>query len=225
MEIKSTQDITASKINCLIYAPSGFGKTTLAGTLEGKTIIVSLESGLLSLKSKKIDYVEIKGANGVDKINNLKVILGEIVKSDYENVYFDSLSEIAQAFVEVAKRDFPDARQTMPMYGLYNDLITKFIKYTRDMEKNVFYTALEKVDKDELNRKTFLPDIVGSIATKCPAYFDFVFNLRIIEKDNQKARKLLTNAQEGYTCKDRSGCLDVYEDADLGAIIRKVFHV
>jgi hypothetical protein len=92
------------------------------------------------------------------------------------------------------------------------------------MNKNIFYTALEKVDKDELNRRFMLPDIVGSIAHKCPAYFDFVFNLRVFEKDNIKVRKLLTRAQDGYLCKDRSGELSEYEDANLGLIIKKVFN-
>jgi phage nucleotide-binding protein len=224
MEIKQTNKVTATKINCLIYSPSGHGKTTLASTLDGKTLVLSLESGLLSLRNFNIDYVEITGSNGIERINSLKKLLPEIVASDYDNIYIDSLSEISSAFVDVAKKDFPDVRQTMPMYGLYNELMTKFIKYTRDMNKNIFYTALEKVDKDELNRRFMLPDIIGSIAHKCPAYFDFVFNLRVFEKDNIKVRKLLTRAQDGYLCKDRSGELSEYEDANLGLIIKKVFN-
>jgi len=223
MEIKKTQEITASKINCLIYAQSGNGKTTLARTLKGKTLIISLESGLLSLRGSSIDYVEVDGKNGIEKIKNLKTILSEVEKTDYENIFIDSLTEISQCFAEYAKKEYPDDKQTMKMYGYVLDLMTRFIKYVRDMDKNCFFTALEKVDKDELNRRYVLPDLVGSISSKCPQYFDFVFYLKVFEKDNIKTRALTTNAQDGYVCKDRSGALEEYEPADLQAIIDKVF--
>lgn len=224
MQIKSTKDIKPNKINALIYGESGVGKTTLGGTLPPKTLIVSLESGLMSLKNKAIDYVEIEGSTGVEKINHLKSLLSQIAKSDYDTLFIDSLTEIAQCFVEYAKNEYPDDRQTMKMYGYYNELITKFIKYTRDLNKNVFYTCLQKTDKDEVGRRFHLPDMAGSIALRSPAYFDFVFTLRVFEKDGEKIRALQTSPDGGYICKDRSGILEQFESPDLGEIINKVFN-
>lgn len=224
MDIKKTNEIAPTKINCLIYAPSGNGKTTLLGTLEEKTLIVSLESGLLSLMGKEIDYVDIEGSDGLEKINHIRKILPEIMNSDYVNVCFDSMTEISAAFLDCAKAEFPDARQSLPRYGLYNEMMTKFIKVTRDMNKNVFYTALEKCDKDEVGRRFLLPEITGSISSKCVAYFDLVFNLQVFEKDGEKVRALLTGAKDGYVCKDRSGKLDEYEKPNLQDIINKVFN-
>jgi len=223
MEIKKTNDVKPTSINVLIYGASGSGKTTLAGTLQGKTLIVSLESGLLSLKGKDIDYVNIQGKTGVEKIQHLRSLLGEIEKSDYDNIFFDSLSEISQAFTEFAKREYPDDKQTMKMYGYVLDLTTKFIKYVRDMNKNCFFTALDKSSQDEVGRRFHLPDLVGSISSKAASYFDFCFYLKVFEKDSVKTRALLTDTKEGYLAKDRSGLLDEYEKPDLGLIINKVF--
>ena len=224
MIIKKSNQIVASNINALIYGESGTGKTTLASTLGDKTLIVSLESGLLSLKDHDIDYVEIEGKTGVEKITHFRQVLLEIAKSDYQNIFIDSLTEIAQAFVELAKHEYPDDRQTMKMWGFYNECITKLIKYTRDMNKNIFYTALAKVDKDEAGRRFILPDMAGSIASKSPAFFDFVFHLMVFEKDGEKKRALLTEKKNGCICKVRSGKLDEYEVAHLGNIINKVFN-
>lgn len=225
MDIKKTNEITPTEMNCLVYAPSGNGKTTLASTLPlDETLIVSFEGGLLSLRKFDIDYIEIGGSDGVARINFLRKVLPEIMNAKHKNIYFDSLTEIAADFLEVAKVEFPDARQSLPRFGYYNEMITKFLKITRNMKKNVFYTALEKTDKDEVGRRYNLPDLTGSIASKCPAMFDFVFNLRVFEKDGEKVRALLTEAKDGYICKDRSGVLDEYEQPNLQNIINKVFN-
>jgi len=220
MEVKSTKDIAPSKINALIYGQSGAGKTTLAGTLTGKTLLVSLESGLLSLRQSAVDYIEIEG----DKMNHLRKVLDFAKNSDYENIFIDSLTEVAQLFVDNAKKDYPEDRQTMKMWGRYSETVTAFIKYCRDMNKNVFFTALEKNTQDEVGRRFCLPEMQGSIASKCPAFFDFVFNLKIYKKEEEEVRALLTKNKETFICKDRSGKLNEYEKPDLQLIIDKVFN-
>lgn len=225
MKVQSTKDIKPTKINCLIYGASGAGKTTLASGLQQKTLILSLESGLLSLKNFAVDYVEIDAPTPKGKYEQLRQTLIEVGKTDYVNVYIDSLTDVAQIFVDVCKEDFPDPKQALPMWGKYSEMMKSFLKYTRDFNKNVFYTALEKVDKDEIGRRFYVPDIQGSIATKCPAMFDFVFYLKIFEKeDGEHVRALLTRSQDGFICKDRSGELEVYEKPHLQEIINKVFN-
>lgn len=223
MIIKSTKDVSYGRINCLVYGESGAGKTTLAGTLPGKTLIISLESGLLSLKGFDVDYVEISGATGIEKVKNLSAILKEKELDSYDTLYFDSLSEIAQCFLEFAAVEYPADNQVLKKFGHYNDLITRFIKRCRDMDKNVFFTCLQKTDKDDVGRRWNLPDVPGSVASKMCAYFDFVFNLRVFEKDGEKVRALLTSNSQGFVCKDRSGKLNEYEAPHLGDVINKVF--
>lgn len=220
MDIKNTNDIVATKITALIVGESGAGKTTLAKTLPPKTIVISLEGGMLSLQGCNVDYIEIDCKR---KIESLRKILDDVSKSDYDNVMIDSLTEISQAFVEFAKLEYPDDRQTMKMYGYYNELMIRFIKYCRDMDKNIFFTALQKTIKDDIGRMYHHPEMIGSIAGKCVAYFDFVFALLVFEKDGVKKRALLTNKQDNYACKDRSGRLDAFEPPHLGDIINKVF--
>ena len=50
---------TDNGIKILLYGNSGAGKTFLTSTLEGKTIILSAEAGLLSLQGYDIDAITI----------------------------------------------------------------------------------------------------------------------------------------------------------------------
>jgi len=54
-------------------------------------------------------------------------------------------------------------------------------------------------------------------------FMDFVFALRVIEKDGEKVRVLQTAEGDGFQAKDRSGELNTLEKPDLGLIINKVF--
>lgn len=223
MKVSNTKEIKPTKINALIYAPSGYGKTTLAKTLSGKTLVISLESGLLSLKDYDIDYIEVEGRLPDDKLSHLSEVISFAIKSDYDNIFIDSLTEIAQTFLDSAKKEYPDNKHTMLRFGRYNERLVQFIKYTRDLNKNVFYTSLEKVDKDEVGRRYHVPDLIGAIATKSPAYFDMVFSIIIHENEDEKQRRILTQPVDNYICKDRSGKLDAYEEPDLSKILNKIF--
>jgi len=217
MKIKKTKDIKPDRINALIFGESGVGKTTLASTLNGKTIIISLEAGLLSLRKFNVDYVEIK------TLTELKSTLDELATSDYDNIFLDSLTEIGQLFLDMAKEKFPEARKTMPMYGYLLELMTRFIKYCRDIDKNIFFTALQKITQDETGKRFYVPDLQGSISTKCGQYFDFVFNYQIIKQEEKTTRFLVTEKADNTIAKDRSGALDKFEKPNLSDIMDKVF--
>lgn len=215
MHIKKTNTLDNHYTCSLIIAPSGAGKTTLASTLEGSTIIYSAESGLLSLHDFEIDYIE---QNKKDPLNHFGEFLTWVINTDYDNVFIDSVTEIGEQLVEDEKED------GFKKWGNIKDKLTRLIKYCRDMEKNVYFTALVKVDKDETTGRRYLrPDIPTKLAEKAPAYFDQVYYLEVAKKEDKLIRTLLTQSTDNKLAKDRSGKLDKYEPADLGKIHRKIF--
>ena len=58
IKITSTKDFYLRGIKCLVYGESGVGKTVLCSTAPDP-IIISAESGLLSLRKKDIPVIEI----------------------------------------------------------------------------------------------------------------------------------------------------------------------
>lgn len=222
MNVQNTKDIKLDKITALIVGESGSGKTVLLSTLPPKTLIISMEKGLLSLKGKDVDYVEVAGKDEIEKVSWLRQALVKVASSDYNNIAIDSLTEISENFLAYAKNEYPDDKQTMKMFGFYNTLMQRFIKACRDMGKNIIFTSLVKTEKDDLGKRFKLPCLTGQIAEKGLAHFDFVFHLVVMEKDGEKKRALLTDTHNGMVCKDRSGILETWERPDLGAIFNKL---
>ena len=224
MDIKKTNDCESHRVTCLVYGPSGVGKTSLAKTLGGKTLIVSAESGLLSLQDSEIDYVEVKGDTPAAKVHCLSNIMKSIRDGvEYDNIFVDSLTEIAQIFVEHYQQMFPDRKDGLVMWGEYAKTVRSFVKTVRDLTPyNVVLTALVKTEKDNLNRRFHIPDLNGSIASQVPQYFDEVFSYQIIEKEDSDERVLLTSPHNGHAAKDRSGRLNQFENPDLSLVFNKI---
>jgi phage nucleotide-binding protein len=218
MEIKKTNNKENHRVVAMIYGESGVGKTTLASTLKGKTLILSAESGLLSLKDFEIDYVELKTVDQMRSIiNDLKDGL------DYDNIFIDSLSEIASIFISELEKQFPDRKDALKLWGDYYKQMKSFVRTVRDMVKyNIFMTSLCKIETDDFQRRFTLPDVNGKIAHQLGGYFDEVFYYQVIEKEDETKRLLLTQASDRIIAKDRSGKLDKYEEANLQDIINKI---
>ena len=64
--IKSPSDLVDSQgAKLLVYGISGGGKTTLCQTVPGKTLVISMEAGLLSIKdAKNVTAIEVKEDSG-----------------------------------------------------------------------------------------------------------------------------------------------------------------
>lgn len=220
MEIKSTKGLHADKVKILIYGDPGKGKTTFLGTGDNeRTIIISAESGLLCLGDKDIDVIEIHDFAGLREA--LRFVYDK--KNDkYTTVAIDSLSEIGEMLVKElqAKPEYKDPKNTLKLWGEYNDRITSMIKAFRDLDKNVIFTALvEDVnDGGVIVKKPFIP---GSKAQKFLAsYFDEVF---FIETDPSTERPYLqTQSSNNAIAKDRSGKLEPVEEPNLSTIIAKI---
>ena len=231
MNISSTLDLKSSAIKILIYAPSGAGKTFSASTLKDKTLIISAESGLLSLSSEKIDYIDmtknekLETIDYADRLANLSKVYNFLVKSDhkYETVFIDSLTEIAQIIDAHCEKKFPERKDGMVRWGEYNKIFTSLVKKFRDLPINVIFTCLSAVEKDENNKRFTTFSVFGAIAQRLPQYFDEVFYLHAAQNENKLIKRYFQTAHaEQITAKDRSGKLDLFEPVDFDKIFKKI---
>lgn len=227
MKVLNTKDSLQQKVKALILGPSGSGKTSLAKTLSGKSIVISAEAGLLCLKGADLDYIDITTNDKGDVLTTSLARLQRLMHvfewlhagQDYKNVYVDGLTEISEILVEELNRQFPDRKDSFPMWGEYNKKMRSVIKNFRDLPYNVFITTVTKIDKDENNRRITTFQVAGSIAEKLPQYFDEVFYVHV---DENKKRHLVTSLSDTIPAKDRSGRLAPLEEADLSLIMDKI---
>ena len=218
MTVKNTKGLHTEQIKMLIYASSGVGKTTLAGTItDGITVIISAESGLLCLSDKEIDVLEVKTFEQVRD-----AYLFVLKESNYDNIFIDSLTEISDMLVSHLEKqpEFKDPKNTLKMWGEYNKKMTELIKSFRDLNKNVIFTALPD-DVQDSGVITKKPLIKGTATQKllC-SYFDEVFYLAI--DPITKERQIQTQPTSNIEAKDRSGKLLDYEEPNLQNIINKI---
>jgi len=213
IKIKSTKDVTAEGANMVIYGESGVGKTTLVSHLDN-AIILSAEQGLLSLSRFDIPYIEI------ENIDDVQEAYEYVKKSDYDNIVFDSLTEIAEVVLYEMKEGKKDKRQAyMELADAFGVMIRKF----RDIKgKNIIFFCKQKYIYDEDGMiVSFAPMMPGRVLPHgLPYYVDEVFSYQM---DRKGTRFFLTAADRKHPAKDRSGNMEAKEmDPNLNDIIKRV---
>lgn len=222
-------------VKVLVYGDAGMGKTVLAGTMP-TPVLISAESGLLSLKQKNME--RLFGPNTPGITYNMPVILVRNVEDlseayrwcstaaearQFQSVGLDSLTEIAEVVLNNAKRQVKDPRQA---YGELIEKMEGLIRAFRDLAgKHVYMAAKMEPMKDELTGIVrFGPSMPGAkLGPKLPYYFDEVFRLAV-NKDAQghPYRFLQTQPDIQFVAKDRSGALATMEPPHLSHVFSKI---
>ena len=208
----------------LIYGASGAGKTTACASAPGKTLIISMEAGLLSIKgATNVDAIEVKEASDIEEIA-AALEKGEL---DYDTVCLDSVTEMSEILLASEKLKSKDPRRA---YGEVIEVMTRTMRRFRDLKVHVIFVAKEdKLRDEQTGAFHYQPMMVGAkLPVQIPYFFDEVLALRIFEgEENEQGKKvperwLQTVGGANYIAKDRSGKLDDFEAPDLTLIIKKL---
>lgn len=222
-------------IKVLVYGDSGHGKTMLAATLPSP-VLISAESGLLSLKRKNIERLFGVGTAGINyEIPVIQIHTVEDLSDAYswcaraaearqfQSIGLDSISEIAEVVLNNAKRQVKDPRQA---YGELIEKMESLIRAFRDLPgRNVYIAAKMEPMKDELTGVVkFGPSMPGAkLGPKLPYYFDEVFRLGVNnDAQGNPYRFLQTQPNLQFVAKDRSGALAPMEPPHLTYVFNKI---
>jgi len=219
IQLKRTKEATAQAVKLLVYGQAGAGKTSLIPTLP-KPVILSAEGGLLSIADTNLPFIEITSMD--DLREAYKWLTSSAEAAEFESVALDSISEIAEVVLNAEKKINKDPRAA---YGAMQEQMADIIRGFRDLPgKHVYMSAKLEKTQDEMGRVLYAPSMPGNkTGQSLPYFFDEVLALRV-EKDAEgnTRRALMTDSDGLWLAKDRSGKLEVWEDADLGEIITKI---
>lgn len=228
ISLQSTKGGGSDGVKILCYGESGAGKTYIIRTLstEGKTIILSTEKGLLSLVDVDLPYISISSMDDLGEAYTY--LTSDPEGQKFINIALDSITDIAEVCLNSEKKKSADGRQA---YGALADRMGEMIRAFRDLPaRNIFLTAqLDKV-QDEKGRMLYGPSMPGKTLTQSlPFFFDILIALRVESVADEsvpggiKVMRMFQTQTDGlWQAKNRGGRLDMWEEPDLGAVIRKV---
>ena len=216
IHIDNTANVALSGIKGLVYGPPGVGKTTLCATAD-YVLIISAEKGLLSIKDKAVDFVEVKSIADIGEVYSYLT-----TSEDYSTVCLDSISDIAEVVLSELKPLFKDTRQA---YGEMADQMLQLVRAFRDLENyNVIFTAKSRRIVDPVGVSSFVPSTPGQVLPEAiPYMFDLVMPMHIgKDAEGKQFRYLQTQPDLHWIAKDRSGVLDKMEYPDLNHLFNKI---
>jgi len=212
----------------LIYGPSGIGKTSLAATLSGNTLLLDAEAGVSSIRkaSNSIDVISLatddKGIllDEEARFERFKTfcefIEQDTTKKTYQNIFIDSLTEVSQNIM----KHFESRYDGFKMWGEYASAMVDLLKFFRDIgHYRVIFTALETSTETD-GTIIYSPNVGGKKAKEALLpVFDEVFRMIV---DEEKNRFFVTQPTAKTLAKDRSGVLAPLEKANLGEVMTKL---
>lgn len=256
---------TPAKINILMFAPSGWGKTYQARTLDpAKTLFVNAEAGDLALGDWPGDVFNIReiainaGVHPWEMARAMACVISGADPADaqgpysktaydfytanfggpetfakYDTIYWDSITVASRWCFEWAKLQpqavsektgKPDVRSA---YGLLGNEMVRWLTVIQHTpgKSTIAVGILDRI-VDDLKRVTWEPQVEGSkTGREAPGIFDVVLTGADLTTEDGQAYKAFVCHQfnpYGFPAKDRSGKLDLLEQPDLGALIRKI---
>lgn len=219
MRIISTKDYAANGIKMLVHGQAGIGKTCLCASLP-RPIIISVESGLLSLAPLDLPAIEVASLDDLEEAFRWATESEE--SKNFDSICLDSISEIAEIVLSNEKGKEKDPRKA---YGNMQDMMMDLVRSFRDIPgKNIYMSAKQERIQDESGRILYGPSMPGQkLAQQLPYLFDEIFCYQIVKDQNGVPQRVLLTQPDGISqAKDRSGKLDMWEVPDLGAIVTKI---
>lgn len=207
IKIKKTSDQSFSFVNFLVFGESGAGKTTFLGSgNEAETLILNIvsESGLLTLRKKNIDVIDILTKE--DMFEALDWIEKEGVNK-YKVICIDSFSQ----FQKNLEKSIPGGTggAVFEKWNKIKEITRNVVDRLKSMPVH-FVAICEIAMKDDDGAIKFIPSLVGSSKDEISYWFDEVYFFEKTGKAGEMPKfRALTQSGSRYPCKSRIGTLPV----------------
>lgn len=175
-------------MNCLVFGPSGNGKTFFLGTAQDDPrtspgLFLDWEGGVSTLKDRPdLDIIKIT------KWDDFKDVISTLRggNHDYKSILVDSITE-ANIGSLLSQLDGSRKRAIENLlepgdYGIALVLMRRLLRDLRDLPIHFFATALSMTDTDPRIGAVQKPSLVGALKDEAPGIFDAVTYLAITEK-------------------------------------------
>jgi hypothetical protein len=151
--------------------------------------------------------------------------------SKYKCIFIDSITMVSKICLTWSRAQVEQNRyeksNAWALYALLaNEMLAWITQFQHTNDKDIIIVGLLEQKVDDFNRATWVPQIEGSkTAAELPAILDEVITMVPTKKENGLMERQFvcqTLNPNGYPAKDRSGKLNLTEEAHLGKLLRKI---
>lgn len=212
----------------LIYGDPGIGKTTAAGTLPGRTLVIDIDGGSQVLRNcEDIDILTIH-----EDMEGWRDLFNEIhqVVEPYDNIILDNLSELEKYMLVILagtgkNEGIPEMRHYQHVQFSIRDTARK-LRDLRETGKTIVINAwsmpLEIEQAEGIVKTLQAPMISKKVSSELCGLFDIVGYMHIRKNgDGESQRVIELSSSENYIAKNRFGSPSACSP-DLGKLINHI---
>ena len=145
MSILKAEDIKRfDSWTALIYSEPGKGKTSMVGSLKGRTLVLSVDGMYQVLAGlENVDIVTIDSKKPHDELTNfLKFVFRH--KDQYDNIIIDNLSTYQKMWLNERARETTSGNPEIQHYAIIDRIMFDTILALKKLCKNILIFAHEK---------------------------------------------------------------------------------
>ncbi len=200
------------------------GKSTIAGTLPGKTLL--LQAAVLETGSNSAAKLAAQLKNSLDvvdfqSLDDLVALLDEARDSDYANIYIDGISAVTEMKLTQPDVQAVLKRDQWGAYRLVGEAVRNFLKMAKSIASEdgkivVISLALQPKRDANGNLTELVPSVKGNVAISEISRLAPVFvTLRMTHnEEGDTVREMVTKTDEVYP-----GRIDSLLDSDNPGVL------
>lgn len=213
MQLQNGADIKRSqKAKIIIYSKPGDGKTTVAGLIPGKTLVLSVDGTEQVLQGySNVDVARIN-ADDPEKSMREFYMFAKMNIDKYDNIFIDNLTHYQKLWLlkrgENTKSGMPELKD----YALLDNHLLGLVESFNGLDANIIITTWETTRQithdDGQQYNQFAPDIRDKIANHIMGVVHVV--ARLVRKSDGSRGFILEGNQSIFAknhLDSRKGCL------------------
>lgn len=213
MQLKNGANISRSKTaNIIMYSKPGDGKTTAAGLLPGKTLVLDIDGTSQVLEGySNVDVAYIDADDPNDSLLKFYAFAKTNI-AKYDNIFIDNLTHYQKLWLLAKGKNTKSGMPELKDYAiLYNHLLQVTDAFNK-LDGNVVYTYWEAkrdiIHDDGQQYTQFIPDIPDKIVNHIMGIVHVV--ARLVRKTDGERGFILEGNQSIFAKNHldaRKGCL------------------
>ncbi len=227
MNLSSLKPASAYAVNlgvkAIVYGPAGSGKTPIINTAP-RPVMLACEPGLLSMRGSTVPTFIGATAKSIDEFFDW--LFSSAETKNFDTVAVDSISQMCEIYLEEALTGKSKGGNKVHGLVAYGNMATEVLKqierlYFMQYKHTYLIAKIENVT-GALNNyvRPYYPG--KQLPVLMPHKYDQILHLDIHNVPSVgQVRSFQCQSTIDVMARDRTGRLDMFEQPDFGALVRK----